>query len=115
MRSGVSAVPEYSARFGTPTEQVLTIAATSDLRPLQVREGGPAEAHHAEHVDVEHTAPLVVVIIGDPPARTDPGVVDEDVDAAEPRDDPIDGCTATLAPRACRKSTVAAPIPLSPP
>ena len=56
-------------------EEVLTIAACSDSRRCGSAARG--DARHAEHVDVEDPAPLVVVVVRDRARRADAGVVDE--------------------------------------
>ena len=52
-------------------------------RRAQVGQRGAGHPDHADHVHVEHLVPLLVGVVGDGADRADPGVVDQDVDAAE--------------------------------
>src|SRR6185437_5959795 len=52
-------------------------------RAAQVRQGGPGDAHHADHVDVVDPVPLLVRVVLDRAGRADAGVVDQDVYTAE--------------------------------
>jgi hypothetical protein len=53
-------------------------------RPAQVRQRRAGHPDDAEHVDLEHPAPLVELVGLDRALGADAGVVDHDVDATEP-------------------------------
>ena len=62
-------------RRGVADRRVLGLA--------QVGQRRAGDAHDPEDVDVEHAAPLVVVVVGDGALGADAGVVDQDVQPAE--------------------------------
>lgn len=61
------------------------------LRHAQVGEGSAADTGDADHIDVEDAVPFLVIVAGDVSGGADPGVVDDDVDAAERVDHGGDG------------------------
>ena len=54
-----------------------------------MREGCSTHAGHANHVDVPHAMPLIIVVTRDVPLGTDTGVIDDDVKTTKLRDDRV--------------------------